>query len=435
MPWTCSRCGEEHEGLPHDLAFDAPMHWDGGKSDNDELTDDLCVWTDDAGEPAFFIRGLLTLPVLDADDDFRFGVWSSLSGASFERIVELWDDPARIEEDPYFGWLSNSIPGYPDTVSLPLSVITGSLELRPSFLLHDGDHPLIREQREGDYRGSRSRARGAQPPPGLNWSASSGSAGADPLREPLKCGRFAAAGAALCRGPRSSAASSGRVQEIHESARRLHPGLLELRTVVGALHVGVDGRGGVVRDDVARRGEADDRQQMAVRSLEGEAVELARAERERRDERDARLDVLLGFGERAELRDHAFEPERVRVRDVERPVACAVVVVVVREARGVVDPRVLVVRVGSSPTSNRPASGHGPRSRGSSRSRSGCTTPRRRRRTRGSGRRGSPASTRGTGRITVLVIVVALGVYGAASFATTVASFVTLGDAPLPVSR
>ena len=125
------------------------MHWDGGKSDNDELTDDLCVWTDDAGEPAFFIRGLLTIPVLDADDDFRFGVWSSLSGASFERIVELWDDPARIEEDPYFGWLSNSIPGYPDTVSLPLSVITGSLELRPSFLLHDGDHPLIREQREG----------------------------------------------------------------------------------------------------------------------------------------------------------------------------------------------------------------------------------------------------------------------------------------------
>jgi hypothetical protein len=125
------------------------MQWDGGKSDNDELTDDLCVWTDDAGEPAFFIRGLLTIPVLDADDDFRYGVWSSLSAASFERIVELWDDPARIEEAPYFGWLSNSIPGYPDTASLPLSVITGSLELRPSFLLDDGDHPLIREQREG----------------------------------------------------------------------------------------------------------------------------------------------------------------------------------------------------------------------------------------------------------------------------------------------
>jgi hypothetical protein len=149
MSWTCTRCGEQHEGLPHDLAFDAPMHWDGGRSEHDELTDDLCVWMDDGGEPAFFIRGLITLPVLDADDDFRFGVWSSLSAPSFERVVELWDDPARIEEDPYFGWLSNSIPGYPDTVNLPLSVITGSLELRPSFLLHDGDHPLIREQREG----------------------------------------------------------------------------------------------------------------------------------------------------------------------------------------------------------------------------------------------------------------------------------------------
>ena len=89
------------------------------------------------------------MPIEDHEEPFVYGVWSSLSEASFRRVVELWDDPARIEEDPYFGWLSNSIPGYPETVNLPLSVITGSLELRPSFLLHDGDHPLIREQREG----------------------------------------------------------------------------------------------------------------------------------------------------------------------------------------------------------------------------------------------------------------------------------------------
>ena len=110
------------------------MHWDGGKSENDELTDDLCVWTDDGGDPAFFIRGLITLPVLDADDDFRYGVWSSLSAASFERVVELSDDPARIEEDPYFGWLSNSLPGYPETVNLPLSVLTSPESSPPSSM-------------------------------------------------------------------------------------------------------------------------------------------------------------------------------------------------------------------------------------------------------------------------------------------------------------
>lgn len=124
------------------------MHWDGGR-EQDLLTEDLCRWTDDEGKPNFFIRGLITIPVLDADDAFRYGVWSSLSETSFRRVVELWDDPARVEEEPYFGWLSNSLPGYPDTLGLPLDVVTPVLELRPSFLLHDGEHPLVREQREG----------------------------------------------------------------------------------------------------------------------------------------------------------------------------------------------------------------------------------------------------------------------------------------------
>lgn len=112
------------------------------------MTSDLCRWTDDAGEPAYFIRGILTIPVSDAEDDFRYGVWSSLSAPSFERVVEHWDHPARMDE-PYFGWFSNTLPGYPDTLNLPLTVITQDPELRPEFVLHDGDHPLIREQREG----------------------------------------------------------------------------------------------------------------------------------------------------------------------------------------------------------------------------------------------------------------------------------------------
>jgi hypothetical protein len=148
VSWTCSRCGEEHEGLPHDLAFDAPKHWDGGR-DDDVLTEDLCRWTDDEGNPNYFIRGVITIPVLDADDAFRYGVWSSLSETSFRRVVELWDDPARVEEEPYVGSLSNSLPGYPDTLGLLLDVVTPTLELRPSFLLRDGDHPLVREQRKG----------------------------------------------------------------------------------------------------------------------------------------------------------------------------------------------------------------------------------------------------------------------------------------------
>jgi hypothetical protein len=149
MHWTCSRCGREHEGLPHDLSFSEPAYWDGGRTEEDRLTEDLCRWTDDDGDPSFFIRGVLTIPVLDAEDDFRFGVWSSLSKQSFERVLELWDAPARLDEPAYFGWFSNSLPGYPDTLNLPLDVVTQGLEYRPELVLRDGDHPLIREQREG----------------------------------------------------------------------------------------------------------------------------------------------------------------------------------------------------------------------------------------------------------------------------------------------
>jgi hypothetical protein len=147
--WTCSRCGAEHEGVPLDWAFDKPAYWDGKRHKGDWLSDDLCVWTDDAREQNYFIRGVLYVPILETGEAIGYGVWSSLSETSFNRIYDLWDDQARTEEPPYFGWLSNSLVGYPETLNLALDVITEELEKRPSFVLHDGDHPLIDEQRHG----------------------------------------------------------------------------------------------------------------------------------------------------------------------------------------------------------------------------------------------------------------------------------------------
>lgn len=149
MRWRCSVCGEEHDGLPLDWAHDKPTYWEGPRSDDDFLTADLCSWTDDAGTRNYFIRGVLHVPVPQLDDTLRYGVWSSLSRDSFDRIYELWDAPERVDEPAYFGWLSNSLPGYPETLNLKTDVITDSLNLRPRFVLHDGDHPLIREQRDG----------------------------------------------------------------------------------------------------------------------------------------------------------------------------------------------------------------------------------------------------------------------------------------------
>jgi hypothetical protein len=135
--------------MPLDWAWPAPSYWDRPRGEGDYLTGDLCVWTDEDGATHHFVRGVLPIPVLGSDDVFAYGLWSSLSARSFDRLLELWDDPARVHEPPYFGWLSNRPPGYPDTRALGLDVVTRALELRPTFFLHDADHPLVHEQRNG----------------------------------------------------------------------------------------------------------------------------------------------------------------------------------------------------------------------------------------------------------------------------------------------
>jgi hypothetical protein len=148
--WTCTHCGEVHNGLP-DIAFDAPLIWD-------ELTDeeraagdlqaDTCEIHREDGD-FFYVRGILELPIRDFDEALGFGVWSSLSAANFARFVELYDDPRRVDEPPYSSWFGNRLPGFPDTFNLPAWIETPHADLRPQVVLHDGDHPLVRAQRDG----------------------------------------------------------------------------------------------------------------------------------------------------------------------------------------------------------------------------------------------------------------------------------------------
>jgi hypothetical protein len=149
--WRCHTCGELHTGVPLDWGFDAPIYWkwlsDEQRSDG-QLTDDVCVFND-GDQDNFCVRGMLEIPLLDGDGVLGYGVWSTLSEANFERTLELWDDPERVNEPPYFGWLANRLPGYPDTLSLKLDVVTRPVELRPALLLHGVDHPLALEQRSG----------------------------------------------------------------------------------------------------------------------------------------------------------------------------------------------------------------------------------------------------------------------------------------------
>jgi hypothetical protein len=147
LQFKCTCCGEWHEGLP-DLAFAAPYYYDQLSEEQKKIiakkSDDLCSIDDD-----FFIRGILLLPIVDRDTEFGLGVWVSLSETNFNRYVELFEHPDPTAEGPYFGWFSNRLPGYPDTLSLKTNVHLQPYPQRPRIVLEPTDHPLSIHQHRG----------------------------------------------------------------------------------------------------------------------------------------------------------------------------------------------------------------------------------------------------------------------------------------------
>lgn len=107
------------------------------------LDSDLCSIDDEH----FFIRGLLEIPLLDAGETFGIGVWVSQKRENFLAYVEKFDDSAGI--GPFFGWLSNRLPLYPDTTNLKTLAHFRDSRLRPSIELEPTDHPLAVDQRSG----------------------------------------------------------------------------------------------------------------------------------------------------------------------------------------------------------------------------------------------------------------------------------------------
>jgi hypothetical protein len=152
--WTCPTCGESHDDLPAVTAA-APLAYEQAteqeQADDFDLTTDTCIWRNDAGEH-YFVRGVFELPLTDREDVLSFGVWTSLSRDSFFRYLPTFEEENeddRIEMPPMFGWFSNSLPGYPETLNLKCMVHPRTGGLRPLIVLEEADHPLSVGQREG----------------------------------------------------------------------------------------------------------------------------------------------------------------------------------------------------------------------------------------------------------------------------------------------
>jgi hypothetical protein len=152
--WICPCCNQAHGGI-FDLVSAKPDYWNEqtesrmkelGNSRKHGLTDDLCVIDDEH----FFVRCVLELPLLGAaGQHFGLGVWSSLSREKFDRYVETFEDDDQGKLGPMFGWLSNTLKGYPETLSLKCYVQPRNGRRRPLIELEQTDHPLAIDQRDG----------------------------------------------------------------------------------------------------------------------------------------------------------------------------------------------------------------------------------------------------------------------------------------------
>ena len=149
--FTCSSCGQHHGELPLSFAVPAPDYWTPDLADDpdSELSSDQCV----IGGRAFFVRGVIEIPVTDTGEVFSWGVWISLSKENLVRMTRLWSTPGRESEPPYFGWLSTRLPVYsPTTINLKTNVRTRPLGERPTVDVEPTAHPLAVEQRTGITR-------------------------------------------------------------------------------------------------------------------------------------------------------------------------------------------------------------------------------------------------------------------------------------------
>jgi hypothetical protein len=150
----CPTCGEEHELL--DPAFRRPEAVV-GLSDVDRAarvkeSDDLCaIWADSDAEPhRFFVRCVLNVALLDAEQPAAWGLWAEVAEPDFKRIVEKWADVDQASLPPMLASIANRVPGYPDTVGLPAALhLTGPATRPVLTFAGPSPHPFVQECERG----------------------------------------------------------------------------------------------------------------------------------------------------------------------------------------------------------------------------------------------------------------------------------------------
>ena len=139
-PYQCSQCGEQHNEWPA-LTFQSPSSYDElTKEEQSSIANidlDFCTITYEE-QIDRFIRVVLIQEVIDSDQNLHYGLWVSLSEKSYNDYLTNFNN--KNHEEQYFGWLNSRIPGYNNTLNIPMTVLTKKGNERPEIFPHK-DHP------------------------------------------------------------------------------------------------------------------------------------------------------------------------------------------------------------------------------------------------------------------------------------------------------
>lgn len=148
--YKCECCDKIYDSLPLCIGYDKPSIYFSIPEEEREqrirLDKSWCV----VDEEHFFHRGNLVIPIIDSEESLEFGVWTSISADNFKKRMDLWDNPARANEEPYFGWLSSNIAGYDDTLNIKtIAQENEDIDAIPNIYVIEEDHPLAIDQENG----------------------------------------------------------------------------------------------------------------------------------------------------------------------------------------------------------------------------------------------------------------------------------------------
>jgi hypothetical protein len=146
--FTCSCCGEIHEGIPN-FGTEAPIYFyyipENEREERTLLTSDTCVIDD----TDYFVNGCLEMAVEGYDEVFSYNAWVSLSEANFFKFQDLLDVKERDTHEPMVGWFSTWIYPFEDTEKLKAKIHFRNNGTRPFIELEPTEHPLAKAQRNG----------------------------------------------------------------------------------------------------------------------------------------------------------------------------------------------------------------------------------------------------------------------------------------------